>query len=583
VGRREPAQRLRSWSLRLALGAALAAGALVIGASAASAHAQLESTVPSQSEVLLLPPRQVVLHFGEPVEIDFGSIRVFGPAGQRVDQGGTHHPGGDSHAVAIALPGGLPDGTYVVSWRVISADSHPVHGAFLFSVGNAAHAGRAQALSHALAAASGGLAVGIVYGVIRFAVLGALLVLVGLGVSLLMVWRGARRVPRIRRLVWGAWVVLVAGSVAGIAVQGVYAATLPLTHLFSLSLFDAVLRTRFGHVELLRLALLVLTVPVLRRFVHPADTDVAPAAWSVGAAAVLGAGLLLTPGLAGHASTSGNPVVGESLDFVHLAGASVWVGGLVLLGALFVPGIPDAERPPSLRAIAATFSPYAVGGLVAVVASGTVQTLREVGSFFALFHTVYGRTLVVKIALVAGLVALGAVSRRLAVGRWTWARPRRARVEGAAADPEQAPPRGLRRSALAECSVVVAVLVSTALLVNDAPARQAAAQPFSQSFTVLGLQVNTIVDPARVGAGNQVHVYLLGRVGQPVAVPELDAAVSLSSSGIGPISLPMTLVGPGHYRASNVVFPLAGQWTVKVTVRTSAIDEKEVFATVPVH
>jgi copper transport protein len=68
-----------------------------------------------------------------------------------------------------------------------------------------------------------------------------------------------------------------------------------------------------------------------------------------------------------------------------------------------------------------------------------------------------------------------------------------------------------------------------------------------------------------------------------VAVPELDAAISLSSSGIGPITLPMTLVGPGHYRASDMTFPLAGSWTLKLTVRTSAIDEQEVFATVPVH
>ena len=78
---------------------------------------------------------------------------------------------------------------------------------------------------------------------------------------------------------------------------------------------------------------------------------------------------------------------------------------------------------------------------------------------------------------------------------------------------------GLRRSVLAECTVLVAVLVATALLVNAAPARQAAAQPFSQSFQVLGDQVNVIVAPARVGAGNQVHVYILGRLGQPVAVP----------------------------------------------------------------
>ena len=569
----------------MAVGAVLVLVALVIAAPAASAHARLDSTVPSQSEVPLLPPRQVVLHFDDAVEIDFGSVRVFGPGGRRVDQGGTHHPGADSHSVAISLPDALPEGTYVVAWRVISDDSHPVHGVFVFSVGNAAHAGRARSLSQARASASGGSAAGAALGVIRFAVLGSLLVLVGLGVSVVLIWEGARHVRRLRRLVWGSWALLAAGSVVGIAVQGVYAAALPLARVFSPSLFDEVLHTRFGQVQLLRVGLLVVGVPVLRRLLRPAGPDVAGApARVVATGAVLGAGLLLTPGLAGHAWASGNPLVGESLDLVHLAGASIWVGGLALLAGLFLPGVPLSERPPSMRAVAVRFSPYAAGGLVAVVASGTVQSLRQVGSFYALFHTTYGRTLVVKVSVVAALVLLGVVSRRLALGRWAWA-ARGVAVEHAADESERTPAaaRGLRRSTLAECTAIIAVVVSTALLVNDAPARQAAAQPFSQSFTVAGLQVNAIVDPARVGAGNQVHVYLLGSDGQPVAVPELDAVLRLPSSGIGPISLPMVVVGPGHFRSSNVSFPRAGSWTLEVTVRRSAVGEQTVHATVPVH
>lgn len=566
--------------------ALVAATVLAWGATAASAHAYLESAEPSQSEVLLVAPRQVVLHFDEPVEIDFGSIRVFGPSGRRVDQGGTHHPGSDTHSVVIGLPAGLADGTYVVAWRVISADSHPVHGAYLFSVGTAAGAAKASSVAKALTAASGSVAVGVVFGIVRFAVLAALLVLVGLVTVLWVVAPSAVAVRRLRVSVWSAWAVLVVGSVAGIAVQGVYAALLPLDRLFSPGLFDQVLHTRFGEVEVLRLILLVLVVPVLRAVLGPrgAASRRRPGWWAV-PALVLGLGLLLTPGLAGHASTAGNPLVGESLDLVHLGGASVWIGGLVLLGMLALPGIAESARPGGLRDIARGFSPLAVWAVVAVVASGTAQSIRQVGSFFALFHTVYGRTLVVKIAMVVVLVGLGVVSRRLTLGHWTWRRRGASRSEPHTEGDSMRRTGviGLRRSVLAECTMVAAVLVATALLVNAAPARQAAAQPFSQSFFVLGDQVNAIVDPARVGAGNQVHIYLLGRLGQPVAVPELDVAVSLESSGIGPISLPMALVGPGHYRASNVIFPIAGQWTLEVTVRTTAIDEQEVFATVPVH
>ena len=145
---------------RLLLGSVGVVLLLVGMAVPASAHAQLESTSPAQSSVSSVPPTQVVLHFGEPVEIDFGSLRVLGPNGQRVDNGGTHHPAGDSHAVAIPLPANLPRGTYVVAWRVISADSHPVHGAFVFSVGTASGASKPNAVANALANQSGSAVVG---------------------------------------------------------------------------------------------------------------------------------------------------------------------------------------------------------------------------------------------------------------------------------------------------------------------------------------------------------------------------------------------------------------------------------------
>ncbi len=67
---------------------------LLGSAGPAGAHAQLEWTSPDQSSVIEVSPSQVTLHFGEPVEIDFGSLRVIGPKAQRVDSGGTRHPGG---------------------------------------------------------------------------------------------------------------------------------------------------------------------------------------------------------------------------------------------------------------------------------------------------------------------------------------------------------------------------------------------------------------------------------------------------------------------------------------------------------
>jgi copper transport protein len=573
-------------------------GIVVIGLAApASAHAQLESTQPDQSSVLATSPRDVVLHFGEPVEIDFGSIRVIGPKGNRVDEGGTHHPPGDSHSVAISLPPHLPNGTYIVAWRVISADSHPVHGAFIFSVGTASGAGRANALASSLANTKGDPSVGVTFWLVRFAAFTSLVLLVGVATVIAVIWPAGARTRRIGRLLWVSWAVLLFCSVAGVAVQGVYASSLRLTDVVRPNLFNEVLHTRFGEVEALRVVLLIALVPVVLAIRGRAAAKGATRLIWIVLGTGAGVGLLLTPGLAGHASTGGDPTLGVALDVLHLAAVSVWVGGLAVLAALLLPGLSDGSRPPDIRSLAMKFSAYAFAAVIVVVATGVIQSIREVGSFYALFNTTYGVTLSVKVGIVIILIALGAVSRRLVLSGWVGPRIRRrirssrpgigavASVVGTGSSGAGGRNHlgGLRRSVCTEIAIALVVLGVTALLVNAAPAKQAANQPFSQSFNVLGVQINAVVAPAKPGPGNQVHFYVLGRHGQSVAIPELDAAISLPSAGIGPLAIPLFVASPGHFRANDFDIPLAGDWRLKLTVRTSPIDEQELFATVPIH
>ncbi|HUO48950.1 MAG TPA: copper resistance protein CopC [Acidimicrobiales bacterium] len=543
----------RTRGARLAAGVAVVVMGLLVTAAPASAHAQLESTYPDQSSVLLTSPGRVELHFGEPVEIDFGSIRVLGPDGRRVDHGGTRHPAGDPDSVVTTLPAHLADGSYVVAWRVVSADSHPVHGAYLFSIGNAG-TGAGRELASALAGSGGYQSVGVVAGVVRVVVLAALLLLVGVAAMVVaLAPRTGRR--RVGVLLWGAWAALVAGTVAGTVVQGAYAAALPLGRAWSWPLVRQVLGTRFGQVQVLRLVLLAAFVPVL--LAVTGRIGAGPRGRWLVPGGLVALGLLLTPGLAGHAATNG-AAAGIPLDLAHMASASIWVGGISLLAALWLQrGGSDGH----VTELGRRFSPWALWAAAVVVASGVVQSVREVGSWYALTNTTFGRTLAVKVALVLVLLGLGACSRRLVRARdarWRW-------------------------TVMAEVAAVGAVLVATALLVDAVPARQAAALPFVRSFQVLGVQVNAVVQPARVGPGNSVHIYVLTIGGAPKAIPELDATMSLPSAGLGPIALPLSVAGPGHYRASDVDFPQAGNWVLQITVRTTAVDEQQVGATVPVH
>ena len=591
----------RLWRPLVALG--LLVGLLAATPGVASAHAQLESSEPGQSAVLLVPPTQVVLHFGEPVEIDFGSLRVIRPGGGRVDAGATHHPGGDSHAVATTLPPNLPDGTYIVAWRVISADSHPVHGAYVFSIGTAKGAGRADAVAATIAGQSGDPVVGVVFWVVRALAYVGLLVLVGLAVLVSTLWPEGGRSRRTGRVLWWSWWILLATTLSGILLQGVYASALPLTDAYRPALASAVLHTRFGEVELLRLVLLAAMAVVLAGIsgrIGSHDDRRAP--WVVAASGVVGLGLLSTPGLAGHASTGSSPALGLALDVVHLSAASAWIGGLVLLATFLVPRVTGASGPSDPLGLTLRVSSVAFGAVVVVVATGVVQSVRQVGSMYALFHTSYGRTLVVKICLVVLLIAVGAVSRRLvhrragsetdpdpgtdgpsmeagpAPGSTAVLAPTHVTVDRAAF-----PRRRLRRTVMAELAIALAVVGVTGALVNDVPARQAASQSFTYSFSTLGVQVNTIIDPARAGQVNQVHVYVLSRLGTPRGLAEFDLSATLPSQSIGPLSVPLVISGPGHYYANRFVLPVAGDWVLKYTVRTDAIDEQVVRTVLSVH
>src|SRR4029077_4055427 len=140
-------------------------------AAPAFAHAVLQSTDPPSGAVLQKSPGMVALHFNEDVEVQFGAVRVFNANGKRVDTGNADHPRGDARAVATNVPGDLPSGGYVVTWRIISADSHPVHGAFTFQVGAggaaSAEASKTQA-TRLLASGAGSRTVGVLFGIVRF-------------------------------------------------------------------------------------------------------------------------------------------------------------------------------------------------------------------------------------------------------------------------------------------------------------------------------------------------------------------------------------------------------------------------------
>ncbi|MET0629189.1 MAG: copper resistance protein CopC, partial [Acidimicrobiia bacterium] len=394
---------------RAAIGRAVAVAAFVVvvlGVTAvpASAHASLVSVDPQPGGVYDESPSAINLRFNEPVEIALGGVRVFDGDGARVDAGAPTHPGGRGAEVRTSLPD-LDDGTYAVTWRVTSADAHPIEGAFTFQVGPEATVTNADGLAARLLAKQGGSAVvGVVYAIGRAAVYAALALLVG-GVAFLVVaFREGRGMRRAARVVWTGWGVLAVATIVGVGLEGVYAAALPLSKVVDLSVWGDVLDTRYGKVALLRLALLVVAIPLVRMLLR-SDRKL-PRWWSL-PAVVVGVGLAATPGLGGHASTG--EYVGLALvsDTLHVLAMACWLGGLVMLVAIVLV----RPLPAGLRRAINRFSAVALGAVAVLVLTGGFQAWRQVGSIDALRDTDFGRLLLAKLVVFAAIMVAAAFSR----------------------------------------------------------------------------------------------------------------------------------------------------------------------------
>jgi copper transport protein len=596
---------------RLLLVIAVTVIAVAGWAEPAFAHAQLLSTNPASGSVLAKSPGVVVLHFGEDVEIQFGAVRVFNSNSKRIDDGAAYHPNGDGHSVAVKVPSTLATGGYVVTWRVISADSHPVHGAFTFLIGsggaNAAQAANSQA-TRLLATTGGSVTVGVVFGIVRFAAFAALFVLVGGAAFVAGAWPEGREDERARWLLRVGLIAALVTTLAAIALQGPYGGGLPLLKAFSPAVFREVLKTRFGQVYLARiLILLVAGIPLLRRLLRSGPLP----RWWAPAALLTGAAILVTPGLAGHAATGSLVVLAVPFDLVHPAGAAVWVGGLSVLAVAVLVPRRDKEKANPLRTVLPRYSQWALAAVLAIAVSGGFAAWRQIGSLSAVTTTTFGRLVLAKTIIFVVLVAVATRSRRLVHGslalpfglgrlgqrtadstsaqlspgpgamaapakptkRATW--ETRQPKTGRPVRKKKGPQRqsDLRKAVLVELLLAAAIIAVTAVLVNAQPARQALALPFSgEVHAGPNILVDLVVDPAKAGPV-AIHVYTLSADGAQLDVPEVDATMSLPALGSGALTVPLQKGGVGHFLVAGFQVPLKGKWTINITVRTTEFDE----------
>ncbi|MFD8732137.1 copper resistance CopC/CopD family protein [Streptomyces sp. NPDC059611] len=595
----------------------LVLGLMLAGAGPASAHAALTGSDPQDGAVVATAPKEVTLTFSEAIAVGDGSIRVLDPSSKRADTGAEPKDLSDGSTVryGVELHSGLPDGTYTVAWQAISADSHPISGAFTFSIGAPSETTVALPSEEV-----GGGPVGTVYGIARYAAYAGFTLLVGGSAFVLGCWpRGASARP-MQRLVVRGWLTLTAATLVMLLLRNPYTGSGKFADAFDLDGLQAVLDTKPGAALVSRLLLLgaaALFIAVLFGTYARREDAVEKKDLTFGLAiggGVVAAGIAATWAMSEHASTGIQAGIAMPVDVLHLLAVAAWLGGLVaLLVALY--RTPDIGSGAVRR-----FSRVAFGSVLVLAATGIYQSWRQVGSWPALTGTRYGQLLIAKVVLIAVLLAVAWFSRRWA-GRLTDAVAGEAveEVAGPVAAPDGVGPEraaqlarqqavltatkkkrirdadpersGLRRSVLAEAAIAVVLLAVTTVLTSTEPGRTEveakgaastapapAAGPvnLSMPFDTGGQNgkgtVRIDIDPGRSGS-NEMHVWVDGGDGKPMDVPEVKVALTLEAQEIGPLPVVPDRLAEGHWSASGVQIPMAGEWKVDVTVRTSDIDQ----------
>jgi copper transport protein len=595
---------------RSCLAAVVAVAALlgvVVGwAPAAGAHAVLSTSTPAEGERLPTGPSSVTLSFTEPVSLGLGGVSVLDRTGARMDRGATEQPA--PNRIRAELQPDLADGTYLISYRVTSADGHVVSGGVMFAVGDVLDAAAVAGLSAATDPATtwAGL-------LGRLALFGGVLVAVGLSLFLRFSHDGEPDGDRLAHGVRLAAAVGALGALAHVATRAAEATGRGLGVATDTDVISQVLRQGglgWWLVGVLGGLAVILVGTGVRRS-------------AAGQALVL-YGCLVTVGafaLTGHLAPDSAGWLLAAADAVHVGVAAIWVGGLVGMLAVLrwrhhgPVNATAAHLSAGTADIVVRVSTTAALSVAVLWATGLAQAWWTVGDWSALTTSDYGRTLMVKLGLVVATMGIAGWNRYRLVpgllddqdhldaalvpdaptdtgltnepystdGATTLVAP----APAGPAMVEARPPAWSRllRTVRIEAVVLVAVLAVTAVLVQTPPARTdlAGPQPFNETLPVqAGLDVNLAAVPGTVGR-NELHITYITADGSLFdGIESATLEMTLPAQGVGPLTANGSRVGPGHYVVVTEQIAVAGTWRLDVVSRIGAFEQRRTAFDVPI-
>lgn len=550
--------------------AVAAVAVIVVLPSAASAHAYLVRTEPAASGVLESPPATVQLTYDEAVEPRFAIISVTDAAGHQVTSGPVQRSTANADTLVVPLRPHLPEGWYLIYWRAISVDGHPVQGAFTYAIGpNPGPAPQFPVPNISATAKTPQLLIA------RWVMFLTVMTAIGLFAMRMLIARPLiRRVENTNLRAMSA--ACVTFSVVGLIAIPVYldfsVANDSLRSVFDLGALVPLYRvTAFGRalVDLeVCFALFCLAAWTALWVDKPErpQRSIAELA-SVTGALLAAAAVLIIPGVAGHPAQTSPRGLTTALDWLHLASGSVWFGGL--LGLLIVwRSVEARRRVPALSVVVPRFSNVAFVSVIVVAGSGAGEAIIHMPAVNALWETGFGQAILVKAGLLVAALAV-------ASGNLLRSRPR---LIAARERPDSGQPAAslLQRLVSGETVLVAGIVFTAAVLSSLAPPPPAFALQNSALAKVgpglvartvnrAGYQLQVLVSPNKAAAPDSFALRIT-KGGKPVHGANVTLTLNHLEMQMPQQEYQLTETKPGIYSRSAPALVMVGRWGLSFQV-----------------
>ena len=539
---------------------AILVGVLALGTTAASAHATLESSSPADGQSVLTSPSEIRITFSEAVTTISGGLSVLDADGKTVDVGNSEVVGGRTLVAPISET--LSDGTYVATYRVLSADGHPVSGSLLFAVGAGALDRSAQPSS------SGDRLWEIIGGISRFIMYLAALVAAGVAFFLAFIHDRAEDRWRIVPFVRIGSILALLSAIGIVMSQAALLTGKGAGAITDSTVLRDVLNQNLGW----SLALLMIGLAAVHL-----STDIPKKVVSQSLAVYGGLAVTVSFAVWGHATELSPTAISLAADAIHATAAALWLGGLV--GLVMVLSVRTPETVRATAGIIGRFSRMAFWSVIALTLAGLTLTITGSGaSLNSILTTTWGQLVLAKIGLTLIVVLIAAWNRRTLVPSLTSPTENTGELAVRWAT--------LLRTIRAEAVLLVAVVALTAIVVNVPPARTAVVAKADRVDITQRVDTGNVqlsVDPAIVGP-NTVAVRYTDGTGQPINVANsMSIEFSQPSAGLEPITRQVPASEPGVFVIQGNELSIPGTWTITIAVRTGDFTEQRTSFEVPVR